>query len=121
MSNFFVDPRCKITIKVYDEVERSSKGLIVLPIRVGPIEKDVVFQVLDISLMNKLFLDHPWIHEMQAVPSTYHQCIKFLYNRAETVIPRDNAISISTLTIVEAFVPHKKLSHDRSASLLTAE
>ena len=32
MLEFAIDPRCKITIKAYDEVERSSKGLIVLPI-----------------------------------------------------------------------------------------
>ena len=50
MSKFLIDPRQKITLKVYDKVEWSSKGLIVLPIYVGPIEKDVVFQVLDIPL-----------------------------------------------------------------------
>ena len=32
LSKFSIDPQCKITIKAYDEVERSSKGLIILPI-----------------------------------------------------------------------------------------
>ena len=56
MSEFAIDPKCKITIKAYDEVERPSKGLIVLPIRVGPVEKNVIFQVLDIPLAYNLFL-----------------------------------------------------------------
>lgn len=43
MSEFGIDPKCKITIKAYDDVERPSKGLIVLPIRVGPVEKNVIF------------------------------------------------------------------------------
>ena len=56
MSKFSIDPRHKITIKAYDKFERSSKGLIVLPIRVGPVEREVVFQVLDIPLAYNLLL-----------------------------------------------------------------
>ena len=43
LSEFTIDPRHKIAIKAYDEVESSFKGLIFLPIQVGPIEKDIVF------------------------------------------------------------------------------
>ena len=50
MPELSIDPRGRITIKAYEEVEWSSKGLIVLPIHVGLMEKDVVFQVLDIPL-----------------------------------------------------------------------
>lgn len=38
-----IDTRRKVIIKAYDEAERSSKGLAVLPVRTGPIEKDVLF------------------------------------------------------------------------------
>ena len=121
LSEFSIDTRRKITIKAYDKVERSSKGLIILPIWVGPIEKDIVFQVLDIPLAYNLLLGHPWIHDMQVVPSTYHQCIKFPYNETEVVIPRDNAISINTLTMTETFIPHNKPAHDLHASLVATE
>ena len=70
LSKFTIDPRCKITIKAYDEVERSSKGLIILLVWVGLVEKDIVFQVLDILLTYNLLLERPWLHEMQVVPST---------------------------------------------------
>ena len=56
MSEFSIDPKCKITIKAYDKVERPSKGLIVIPIRVGLVEKDIVFQVLDIPLVYNFLL-----------------------------------------------------------------
>ncbi len=68
-------------IKVYDEAERSSKGLVVLPVRIGPMEKDVLFQTVDVEpLAYNILLGRPWIHDMQAVPSTFHQCVKFPYN-----------------------------------------
>ncbi|GLJ04701.1 hypothetical protein SUGI_0001540 [Cryptomeria japonica] len=62
----------KITIKAYDDEECSSKGTVTLPLRVGPVTKDVVCQVLDLDLTYNILLGHPWIHEMSAVPSIYH-------------------------------------------------
>ena len=77
-----IDTRRKITIKAYDEVERSSKGLAVLPIRIGPIEKDVLFQIVHVGpLVYNILLGRLWIHDMQAVSSTYHQCVKLPHNR----------------------------------------
>lgn len=64
LSEFTIDSRKKITIKAYDEVVRSSKGLFVLPIQVGLVEEEVVFQVLDIPLTYNIFLGRPWIHDM---------------------------------------------------------
>jgi hypothetical protein len=58
---------------------------------------------------------------MQAVPSTYHQCVKFPHNGAEIVVPGDNAIAINTLTAAETFVPHNKPSPDHNASLVAME
>ena len=72
-SEHVIDTKRKITIKAYDEAERSSKGLAVLPVRIGPVEKDVLFQIVDAGpLAYNILLGRPWIHDMQAVPSTYH-------------------------------------------------
>ena len=51
-----IDAHKKITIKAYDEEERRSKGLVVLPIHVGPIEQDLIYQVLDIPLAYNILL-----------------------------------------------------------------
>lgn len=67
-----VDANKRITIKAYDDAECSSRGDVVLTIRVGPVVKHIVFQVLDLPFPYNLFLGRPWIHAMQFVPSTYH-------------------------------------------------
>ncbi|GLJ14817.1 hypothetical protein SUGI_0240950 [Cryptomeria japonica] len=76
----------KITIKAYDDEEHSSKGTITLPLRVGPVTKDVVCQVLDLDLTYNILLGRPWIHEINAVPSTYHRCIKLPHNGVEVTV-----------------------------------
>ena len=53
------NPRIKITIKANEEEEISSKGLMVLPMRMGLVERDVVFQVLDLPLEYNILLGRP--------------------------------------------------------------
>lgn len=104
-----IDPGKKITIKAYDDEERTSKGLVSLPIKVGPVERDVLFQVLDIPLSYNILLGRSWIHEMKVVLSTYHQCLKFPYNGAEVSIPTDTNVICNALTKgADTFVPHNR-------------
>ena len=67
-----VDSSRKITIKAYDDGEHFSKGVIILPVRVGPTIENTLFKVLDIDMNCNMILGHPWIHVMKVVPSTYH-------------------------------------------------
>lgn len=100
-----IDHHRKITIKAYDEVEQKSKGLFSLPIRVRPIEQDVICHVLDIPLAYNILLGRPWIHEMQAVPLTYHQCVKFMFQGSEVTIPAITSYTCNMLKSVDNFVP----------------
>lgn len=106
-----IDPKNKITIKAYDDEERSFEGTMILPIQVGPVQRDTMFQVLDIDLTYNILLGHPWIHEIQVLPSTYHQCIKFPYNGQEILISADtnpfqycNAMGATQ----DSLVPHNR-------------
>lgn len=45
-----VDPKNKITIKACDDEERSSMGMVILPIRFGCVVNETIFQVLDLKL-----------------------------------------------------------------------
>lgn len=54
-----IDPRKKITIKAYDDEERSSKGIVMLAIQVGLVQKDTMCQVLDIDLTYNILLSRP--------------------------------------------------------------
>lgn len=59
-----VDPRRKTIIKSYDDAERSLKGLVILPIKVGLVQKSTICRVLDLNLSYTKILGSPWIHEM---------------------------------------------------------
>ncbi|KAH9329358.1 hypothetical protein KI387_001466, partial [Taxus chinensis] len=68
-----------ITITAYDNEERESTGTIIVPMEVGPTCHDTTFHVLDLDLPYNMLLGRPWIHAMQAIPSTFHQCIKLCH------------------------------------------
>lgn len=90
-----------------------------LPIQVGPVVKDIIYQVLDKELTYNILLGRPWIHEMQAVPSTYHQCLKFPFNGQEITILDDsnNPQYCNTLkSVQDTFVPHKREAITPSSS-----
>lgn len=77
-----INTRRKITIKYYDEAKRSSKGFSIILVMISPIENDILFQIVDVGpLAYNILLGRPWIHDMQPVSSTYHQCVKFQYNK----------------------------------------
>ncbi|XP_074288892.1 uncharacterized protein LOC141614037 [Silene latifolia] len=50
---------------------------IVIPTFVGGMNKQVWYLVIDGPSTYNVILGRPWIHEMKAVPSTYHQSLKF--------------------------------------------
>lgn len=76
-------------IKAYDNAERNYEGIIILSIQVAPIVQYTTCHVLDLDLSDNLLLGHPWLHAMQAIPSTYHQCLKFLVIGQEITIYTD--------------------------------
>ena len=78
-----------ITIKAYDNLERTTEGTVLLPIKVGPVIQETIFHVVDLNLPFNILLGCPWIHAMKAVPSTYHQCLKFLHQGTEVTIHVD--------------------------------
>ncbi|KAJ9557837.1 hypothetical protein OSB04_012451 [Centaurea solstitialis] len=55
----------------------NTLGEIILPIFAKGINKQTKFNVVDCQSAYNVILGRPWIHEMKAVPSTYHQKIKF--------------------------------------------
>ena len=54
-----------------------SLGIIKLQVKTNGINKIVEFHVLDCLSPYNIILGRPWIHRMRAVPSTFHQCIRF--------------------------------------------
>ncbi|KAJ9556143.1 hypothetical protein OSB04_010757 [Centaurea solstitialis] len=55
----------------------NTLGEIILPVFAKGINKQTKFNIIDCQSAYNIILGRPWIHEMKAVPSTYHQKIKF--------------------------------------------
>lgn len=88
-SQYHIDPTKRINFKAYDNEERSSKGIVILLVRVRIVTIDITFQVLDQECGYNMLLGRPWIHAMQAMPSDFHQYVKFPYNSIEITIHGD--------------------------------
>ncbi|KAG7533254.1 Retrotransposon gag domain [Arabidopsis thaliana x Arabidopsis arenosa] len=54
-----------------------SLGNIKLPVLAAGVPKIVEFIVFDRPAAYSIILGTPWIYQMKAIPSTYHQCVKF--------------------------------------------
>ncbi|KAG7594240.1 Transposase MuDR plant [Arabidopsis thaliana x Arabidopsis arenosa] len=48
-----------------------------LPVLAAGVPKIVEFIVFDRPAAYNIIIGTPWIHQMKAIPSTYHQCVKF--------------------------------------------
>lgn len=53
-------------------MECLSKGIIILPIKVGLAIENTLCQVVDIEMNCNMILGRPRIHAMKAIPSIYH-------------------------------------------------
>ena len=68
-------------------------------VKVGPIEDEVEFIVLDIPATFSLLLGRPWFHKLEGVPSTLHQMIKFLYGEGTVTIEAETGNAVDTLEV----------------------
>ncbi|GLJ23982.1 hypothetical protein SUGI_0456270 [Cryptomeria japonica] len=68
------------SIRGFDNVAKTSLGIITLPLTVGPVTLPTPIHVMLGNLTYNLLLGRPWIHSMQAVPSALHRQVKFIYN-----------------------------------------
>ncbi|KAG7533106.1 Retrotransposon gag domain [Arabidopsis thaliana x Arabidopsis arenosa] len=72
-----------------------SLGNIKLPVLTAGVPKIVEFIVFDRPAAYNIILGTPWIYQMKAIPSTYHQCVKFPTPGGIGAIQGDQEISRS--------------------------
>lgn len=65
-------------VRAYDNTRREVI-VVTLLIFIGPVSKNIDFQVLDVPTYFNLFLGKTWIHGMLVLLSTLHQRVKFPY------------------------------------------
>lgn len=69
-----------LTIIGFDNVAKSSLGIITLLVKVGQVTLPTPIHVMSTELIYKFLLGRPWIHGIEVVPSTLHRQIKFIHN-----------------------------------------
>ncbi|XP_013739277.2 uncharacterized protein LOC106442094 [Brassica napus] len=65
------------TLTGFNGASEQMIGTIRLPVYAGGITRTVKFSVIRAKALYNAILGTPWLHSMKAVPSTYHQCVKF--------------------------------------------
>ncbi|XP_013601081.1 PREDICTED: uncharacterized protein LOC106308462 [Brassica oleracea var. oleracea] len=65
------------TLTRFNGSSETILGTICLPVRACGVTRTVKFAVVSTKAPYHAILGTPWLHSMQAVPSTYHQCVKF--------------------------------------------
>ncbi|KAL1194847.1 hypothetical protein V5N11_011162 [Cardamine amara subsp. amara] len=72
-----------------------SLGTIRLPVLAVGVSKIVEFTVFDRPAAYNIIMGTPWIYQMKAVPSIYHQCVKFPTPSGVGTIKGDQEVSRS--------------------------
>ncbi|WZZ62484.1 uncharacterized protein LOC106435386 [Brassica napus] len=65
------------TLTGFNGSSETILGTIRLPVRACGVTRTVKFAVVSTKAPYHAILGTPWLHSIEAVPSTYHQCVKF--------------------------------------------
>ncbi|KAI5430105.1 hypothetical protein KIW84_034613 [Lathyrus oleraceus] len=87
-----------VVVKAFDGSRKTVIGEVELPVKIGPSDFQITFQVMDIHPSYRCLLGRPWIHEAGAVTSTLHQKLKFVKNKKLVVVGGEKALLVSHLS-----------------------
>ncbi|KAM1419624.1 hypothetical protein ACFXTO_023149 [Malus domestica] len=69
-----------LIIQGFNQVGQKAMGSIALQMEIWELYSDALFHVIDADTSYNVLLGRPWLHTYGVVPSTLHQCFKFLVN-----------------------------------------
>ncbi|KAI5396975.1 hypothetical protein KIW84_062973 [Lathyrus oleraceus] len=87
-----------VIVKAFNGSRKTVIGEVDLPIKIGPSDFQITFQVMDIHPTYSCLLGRPWIHEAGAVTSTLHQKLKFMKNGKLVIVGGEKALLVSHLS-----------------------
>ena len=68
----------KIIVQGFNQHSLKALGSITLPFKIGKLASEVKFHVINTDASYRALLGRPWLHENYVVPSTLHQCVKYI-------------------------------------------
>ena len=85
--------RMKLSSGMLNSVERilygfngtttTTLGDITLPIQAGSVTQQVLFSIVEVLGPYNAIVGRTWLHSMKAIPSTYHQMVRYLTNEEQ--------------------------------------
>ena len=73
-------------LRAYDNSKREVLGIVTLKLSIRPMVQKVEFQVLNIASCFNMLLGRPWIHDIEAVPSSLYKKVWFPHEGAIVTI-----------------------------------
>ncbi|KAI5409974.1 hypothetical protein KIW84_055441 [Lathyrus oleraceus] len=87
-----------VIVKAFDGSRKTIIGEVDLPVKIGPSDFQITFQVMDIHPAYSCLLGRPWIHEAGVVTSTLHQKLKFVKKGKLVIMGGEKALLVSHLS-----------------------
>ena len=81
--------KSKVFLQGFNDQGQRTLGSLVLPIQFGELYTEARFHVIEADVSYRALLGRPWIHEYGIIPSTLHQCMKYIQNGEECRIDGD--------------------------------
>ncbi|GMP66142.1 hypothetical protein CsSME_00026618 [Camellia sinensis var. sinensis] len=78
--------RQPISITGFGSQKIKTIGHVQLDLAMGPIRSTTKFHVIEVETTYQALLGRTWLHRYVAIPSTYHQCVKAIYNNEVVAI-----------------------------------
>ena len=78
-----------LTIQGFNQAGQKAMGTIVLQMEIGELLSTALFHVIDAPTSYNVLLGRPWLHNYGIVPSTLHQCFKWLENGEVKMVVAD--------------------------------
>ncbi|KAL0378917.1 UNVERIFIED_CONTAM: hypothetical protein Sradi_3197200 [Sesamum radiatum] len=97
--------RSRLTIQGFDQGTQRAIGMTQLNLTVGELKASTLFHIIDARTSYNLLLGRPWLHENGVVPSTLHQCFKYIKNGELIKVDAD----IKPFTEAESYFVDAKL------------
>ncbi|KAF3789441.1 hypothetical protein EJ110_NYTH18079 [Nymphaea thermarum] len=90
-----------IKIYRYDSRDMNSKGTLDMNVTIENTSHHIVFHVVDVPPSYNLLLGGPWVHQVQGIPSTLHQCLKWNFGTSVITIRTEDP----TERLVQPMIP----------------
>uniref|UniRef100_A0A5K1BFC8 G-patch domain-containing protein n=5 Tax=Nymphaea colorata TaxID=210225 RepID=A0A5K1BFC8_9MAGN len=76
----------------YDGRGMNSKGTLDMNVIIENTSHCIVFHVVDVPPSYNLLLGRPWIHQVRAIPSTLHQCLKWNFGPSVITVRAEDPV-----------------------------